>query len=157
MSIGRRVVIKARAEFSLTDDARLRIGNHCLINSYVYFLLTKPNPSVIIGNHVSIGRHTIVAAKGQITIGDFTRIAPYCQIQDHGHSTSRKDLIMNQPAIIEPIVIGRDCWIGAGVRILKGVAIGDGAVIGAGSVITGPVPPYEVWAGAPARKIANRE
>ena len=54
------------------------------------------------------------------------------------------------------IDIGADVWIGAGATIKSGVTIGVGAVIGAASVVTHDVPPYEVWAGNPARKIKDR-
>ena len=47
-------------------------------------------------------------------------------------------------------MIGSRCYIG------PGVTIGDGAVIAPGSIVTKDVGPYEVWAGAPARKIAHR-
>lgn len=52
--------------------------------------------------------------------------------------------------------IGSDVWIGARVLVLAGVSVGDGAVIGAGSVVTKNIPPYEVWAGNPAKKINDR-
>ena len=35
--------------------------------------------------------------------------------------------------------------------------IPDGAVIGAGAVLTRNPGPYEIWAGIPARKIADRK
>ena len=52
--------------------------------------------------------------------------------------------------------IGNDVWIGHGAIIKAGVTIGDGSVVGAGSVITKNVPPYSIWAGAPAREIRKR-
>lgn len=54
------------------------------------------------------------------------------------------------------IKIYSDVWIGAGAIVLSGVTIGVGAVVGAGSVVTHDIPPYEVWAGNPAKKIRNR-
>lgn len=53
-------------------------------------------------------------------------------------------------------IIGNDVWIGLGAIVKTGVTIGDGAVIGAGSVVTKDVPPYAIWAGAPAREIRKR-
>ena len=53
-------------------------------------------------------------------------------------------------------IIGNDVWIGDRALIKEGVVIGDGAVIGMGSVVTKNVPPYEIWAGNPARFIRKR-
>lgn len=52
--------------------------------------------------------------------------------------------------------IGNDVWIGDRTIIKAGVTIGNGAVIGMGSVVTKDVPPYEIWAGNPARMIRKR-
>jgi acetyltransferase-like isoleucine patch superfamily enzyme len=53
-------------------------------------------------------------------------------------------------------IIGDDVWIGFGALIMQGVSIGNGSIIGAMAVVTKDVPPYEVWAGVPARKIKDR-
>lgn len=154
---GEGVIVNKNVDVRMADGAELVIGNYCFIDSYVYLMLTLPKPRVRLGNFVGLGRGTVIAAKGDVTIGAFTQIGPFCQINDQGHGFKPGELIMTQPAIIEPVTIGRDCWIGAGTRILKGVAIGDGAVVGAGSVVTHDVPPYEIWAGVPARFIKKRE
>lgn len=52
--------------------------------------------------------------------------------------------------------IGNDVWIGENVYVKGGVTIGDGAVVGFGSVVTKDIPPYEIWAGVPARFIRKR-
>lgn len=56
----------------------------------------------------------------------------------------------------KPLIIGSDVWIGSNVSILRGVNIGNGAVVGAGAVVTHSIPPYEIWAGVPAKKIGQR-
>lgn len=53
-------------------------------------------------------------------------------------------------------IIENDVWIGERVIIKAGVKLGNGSVIGAGSVVTHDVPPYEIWAGNPARYIKKR-
>ncbi|HXJ71426.1 MAG TPA: acetyltransferase, partial [Candidatus Dormibacteraeota bacterium] len=40
--------------------------------------------------------------------------------------------------------------------LLAGVRIGRGAIVAAGAVVTREVPPYEIHAGVPARKIRDR-
>ncbi len=52
--------------------------------------------------------------------------------------------------------IGNDVWIGSRTMIKGGVTIGDGAIIGMGSIVTKDIPPYEIWAGNPARFIRKR-
>ncbi len=52
--------------------------------------------------------------------------------------------------------IGNDVWIGSHCLIKGGVTIGDGAIVGMGSVVTKDIPPYEIWAGNPAKCIRKR-
>ena len=50
-----------------------------------------------------------------------------------------------------------DVFIGANSTILPNLTIGKGSIIAAGSVVTKSIPPGEVWAGVPAKKIYNLE
>ena len=52
--------------------------------------------------------------------------------------------------------IGNDIWIGDKAMIKAGVKVGDGAIIGMNSVVTKNIPPYEIWAGNPAKMIKKR-
>lgn len=120
-------------------------------------LLTKPNPSLSLGDYVTVGRGSIISVKGSCVIGSYVLIGPNVQIQDSNHSTKRENLIKYQRAIIKPIVIGNDVWIGAGAKILAGVTIGDGAVIGANAVVTKDIPDFAVAVGCPAKVVKFRE
>ena len=51
----------------------------------------------------------------------------------------------------KPVVIGNDCWLGAGVLVMPGVTIGDNSVIGAGSVVTKDIPANVVAVGNPCK------
>lgn len=53
-------------------------------------------------------------------------------------------------------IVGDDVWIGTGAIIMSGVRIGSGSIIAAGAVVTKNVPPCEIWAGVPAKKIRCR-
>lgn len=54
------------------------------------------------------------------------------------------------------VTIEEDAFIGCNVTICSAVTIGKGAIVGAGSVVTKDIPPYQVWAGNPARYIKDR-
>lgn len=153
---GAGCMVKRHVDIRMTENAVLELGDRVLIDDYAFLQLTMPNPHLTIGSDVTIGRHNVIAVKGRTIIGDCTLLGPYCQINDQSHGMSRSDLIINQRAIIEPVTIGRDCWLGAGTRVLPGVTIGDGAIVGAGSVVTHDIPPYQIWAGVPARFLKER-
>ena len=55
-----------------------------------------------------------------------------------------------------PIVIGNDVWLGAGVTILKGSNIGDGCIVAAGAVVLrGHYPERSLIAGNPATVVKS--
>lgn len=55
-----------------------------------------------------------------------------------------------------PVVIGSDCWIGAGAKIIEGVTIGIGGMVLAGALVTHDVPPYAIVGGVPAKVLRFR-
>jgi len=62
-----------------------------------------------------------------------------------------------QEECIGEVHIEDDVFIGVNVIICNSVTIGKGAIVGAGSIVTKDIPPYQVWAGNPARYIKDRE
>ena len=156
IKLGKNSTIKFSSEFKLTSGAKIIMGSNCTIKENTYFLLTKPNPCLQIGDYVGIGRGCYIAIKDFLEIGSYTRIGPNVTILDQDHKFKKDDLIMNQHADIQKVKIGKDVWIGDGAKVLKGVTIGDGAIVGAGSVVTKDIPPYEIWAGVPAKCIKER-
>jgi maltose O-acetyltransferase len=60
----------------------------------------------------------------------------------------------------EPITLGDNVWLGAGVIVGPGVTIGDDTVVGAGAVVTRDLPAGVVAYGVPAkvqREIGDRD
>ena len=78
----------------------------------------------------------------------------------HGVTIGRGDVWRPEPSsALAGFVIEDDVIIGAGAKILcsSGVlTVGRGAVVGANAVLTRSVPPGEIWAGAPARRVGVR-
>ncbi len=112
---------------------------------------------ISIGKKVSIGENCFLDGFGGLEIGDWTMIAHNCSFISEDHGIERYDIpIQYQKKKIAPITIGKNVWIGCGVRVLRGVTIGDGAVVGAGSVVTDSIPSDAVAVGVPAKVIKFR-
>jgi len=120
-----------------------------------------------------IGKYSYIYDSGAIhtDIGAFCSIASGCSIGGGKHPVEwvssspvfyRGGNVLHKNFANTPFeeyahtVIGNDVWIGAKCMIKGGVTIGDGAIIGMGSVVTHDVPPYEIWAGNPAKCIRKR-
>jgi maltose O-acetyltransferase len=84
-----------------------------------------------------------------ITIGANVRIAHDARIIAHDAAVKH----LTGYTEVRPVVIGNDCYIGAGAIVLPGTTIGDGAVIGAGAIVRGQIPEGVVAAGNPARAL----
>lgn len=125
--IGQGTCIMMGARFSA--PRRLKIGNHCVINENCCF-----------GN------------RGEIEIGDCVVIAADCHLRSGDHD-------MNDPEFrprYERIQIGNHVFIGLRATMLKGVEIGQGAVVCSCALVVKDVGAFEIVAGVPAKKIAER-
>lgn len=134
----------------------IKIGNNCELRKGCQLLSYGGNISI--GNNVSVNPYTLIYGQGNITIGDYVRIAAHCVLIPSNHIYSDPTCpIYTQGLINKGIIIEDDVWIGCGVRILDGVTIAHGCVIGAGSVVTKSTEPFGIYAGVPAIKIKSRK
>jgi len=77
-------------------------------------------------------------------------VGPRVSIISMNHDVNDYDRYVKSP----PIIIRRDCWIGANAIILPGVEIGPHTVVAAGSIVTKGFPEgNQVLAGNPAKVI----
>lgn len=109
---------------------------------------------------VTIGRGLRIMHRGfGIVMHQHTRIGDNVTIY-HGVTIGRGDpWTPSRESKMLGVHIDDNAIICAGATILctEGtVTIGAGAVVGASSVVTRDVPPGEIWAGAPARKVGER-
>lgn len=147
------IALRGNNTFFQSYKGSIKIGRNSDIGHYVK-ICTGSTGSINIGEGVGIYDNTHINIQDKLEIGNHTLIAPFCYIVDYDHINDIKDKsIFEQGFKKEPIIIGKNVWIGAKTVILKGVKIGDHSVIGAGSVVTRDIPPNSIAAGNPARVI----
>ena len=146
----------------VTWPHQVSLGKNCTLEHDIYFKydgIWAPGPTIVIRDRVFIGFGCEFNVRRRLEIGDHCLIASGCKFIDHDHGTARGNVPMHEQTTgaEAEIVLEEDVWLGVNVVVLKGVRIGRGAVIAAGAVLTSDVPPYEMWGGVPARKIAERK
>jgi acetyltransferase-like isoleucine patch superfamily enzyme len=147
--------ISAPARKDLGGGKSVIIGANAYIGDGV--VLSSQGGSISLGARTSVHDYTIVYGLGHVTVGEDSRIAAATVIVAHEHIYDvEASAIRELPCFGQGVLIGRDCWIGAGARILDGVSIGDGAIVGAGSVVTHPVRAGTIVVGVPARFLRGR-
>ena len=153
-----RGVIKAF--FLRMSGGAIQMGKMVRCYSNVDLRLRK-NSSISIGNHVSIGKRTVLSALngGKILLGNRCGVGMDCKIVSHEGVSGGENTILGPGVIIydhdhvygpegvmhkefqtKPVNIGKNCWIGAYSVILKGTIIGENCVIGAGCIVKGEIP-----------------
>lgn len=155
----------------IRNIGRCKIGNEVRLNSAIWSnpigggnkicLQTFKNGNIEIGDGTGLS-NTAITSSILVKIGKNCLIGSGCkiydtdfhpQISEYRVGDKRNDsYTKNKEIIIEDKV-----FIGASSIILKGTHIGEGAIIGAGSVVSGNIPPYEIWAGNPAKYIKKTQ
>lgn len=181
----RMILAKMSAEGFAEPTAQLshndlRLGEHCFIGDRVVIHQRQGGRFVMLGDHVSIYKDSIIetgrngyvgiearasvhpycyisAFESPIVIGEGVMLAPFCALYSHSHGVDMGIPIREQPLITRgPIVIENEAWLGTRVTVLSGVRIGMGAVVGAGSIVTHDIPDNAIAVGNPARVVRYR-
>src|SRR5581483_5059098 len=90
---------------------------------------------VAIGPRTFVNYDCVLLDVAQIEIGADCQIGPRVQLlcAKHPLDAERRKARWESG---EPIVVGDNCWLGAGAIVLPGVEIGANSVVGAGAVVT---------------------
>ena len=156
MEIGRKTSL---SRCIVTWPHQVKIGANCIIEHDVYFKFDgpwMPGPRIFVGNNVFIGAQCEFNIKCKIQVDESSAIASGCRFIDHNHDRSLSGFESDENCESRPIHVERQVWVGANSIILSGVTLGEGSIVGAGAVVTRSIPPFEIWAGVPARKIGMR-
>ncbi len=134
------------------------------IEAYDTHLGHAYQPSIVIGDDVSINFDCHIGCVNRIVIGNGVLMASKIFITDHMHGEVTAEALATPPSARRvvspgPVIIGDNVWIGEGVCIMPNVTIGKNAIIGANAVVTTSIPENAVAVGVPARviKVLGRE
>ena len=116
--------------FSFYPKSEIQFGNNIYIRNNA---LLKIDDNVFMNNYCSIN------CLEKIELGENTLFGEGVKIYDHNHQYS-SEKIEHQKFTTAPVKIGKNCWLGSNVIILKGVTIGDNVILGAGCIIYKDVP-----------------
>lgn len=121
---------------------RVDIGKDFNIRNGLNFIVR--NGAVLeIGDRVFMNNFCSVNCLHSVSIGENTLFGENVKIYDHNHHYERTDGRLNlshSEFTKAPVKIGKNCWLGSNVTVLKGVTIGDNCIIGAGCTIAKDIP-----------------
>ncbi len=117
------------------------------LNWFIYKCLLPAE--AIVGQNIILEHYALgIVLHPQVTIGDDCRIYHHVTLAAESCIGSGHRVILG-----DRVTIGAHSIVIA--RSNSTLRIGDGSVLGAGSVLTRDIPPHEIWAGNPARKIKD--
>ena len=160
--VGTNITFQERVYIDALSKDGVALGNGCSIGSGTIIRCSGNYKEIgkgfSMGNNSSLADNCFVGASGGVIIGDDVIGGQNIRFHSSNHNFNDKNLLIRKQGVTcEGIVVGNNCWIGAGVVFCDGVTIGNGCVIGANSVITKSFPDNCVIAGSPAKIIKKRE
>ena len=127
--------------FQIDAKANLLVGANVICRNFENFHVSSGK--VILHGGVFINNSCSFNCLERIEIGADTMMGEGVRFYDHDHVYTAEKIEKWQ-CTTAPIRVGRDCWIGSNVTILKGVTIGDNTIIGAGCLVRKDVPANSV-------------
>lgn len=153
--LGKSVKINAISKDGVTIGDNVNIGDYSIISCTG--ILSKIGIGFSIGKNSGCGEFSYFGSAGGITIGNNVIMGQNVRFHSENHIFNQTDIpIREQGVTNKGIIIGNDCWIGAGAVFLDGVVVGDGCVIGANSVVNKNIPANSIAVGNPAKIVKMR-
>ena len=153
--IGHLNIIKGLSSLDLGEAALIGNLNWITANPATgarHFIAdTNRYPGLTVARHAAITHRHLVDCTDRVEIGEFSTFGGWrSQILTHSI-----DVGMGRQSA-NPVSIGRFCFVGTGVVILKGSVLPDYSVLGAGSVLAKPMTePYTLYSGVPAVPVSE--
>lgn len=124
------------------DDSSILDINLNVITRKNCFIWLQGPAMLSIKGKVFFNNNCSINCLEKIEIGDGCIFGEGVKLYDHNHKYKTDPVISisKDEFTTAPIIIGKNCWIGSNVTILKGVTIGDNVIIGAGCLIYKSIP-----------------
>ena len=127
--------------FQINNKADLIVGSNVICRNFEIFHVSSGK--LILHDGVFVNNSCSFNCMERIEVGNGTMMGEGVRFYDHDHVYTAEKIEKWQWTTA-PIRVGRDCWIGSNVTILKGVTIGDNTIIGAGCLIRNDIPANSV-------------
>ena len=127
--------------FQINNKADLIVGRNVICRNFENFHVSSGK--LILHDGVFVNNSCSFNCMERIEVGNGTMMGEGVRFYDHDHVYTAEKIEKWQWTTA-PIRVGRDCWIGSNVTILKGVTIGDNTIIGAGCLIRNDIPANSV-------------
>ncbi|MFI5487279.1 acetyltransferase [Micromonospora echinaurantiaca] len=134
--------------------ARQRIVRRLGLPAGRYATIVHPSAEVGAGSVLGPGTVLLAGAvlTADVTVGAHVAVMPHAVLTHddrvHDHVTIAAGVRLGGGAVLR---LG--AYVGAGALLREGVTVGEWSLVGMGSVVLRDVPPGEVWAGNPARRL----
>jgi acetyltransferase-like isoleucine patch superfamily enzyme len=145
--VGRRAQVLGRPTVDATD---LEVGDDFKVWSGHRKTLISGWGRIRIGDRVFVNSGTVLLAVEEIVIGDDVAFANEAYVMD-----SNSHGLEGRAHVQAPVHVGDGTWVGARAIVLPGVTIADGCVVAAGAVVREDCEADALYAGVPARRVAD--
>jgi putative colanic acid biosynthesis acetyltransferase WcaF len=126
-----------------------RLGKHC----HIYAKCTIWAPwNLYCDDSACIADGAIIYNAAPVHLGSHAIVSQDAYLCAATHDIDDPDF----PLVTAPIFIGAYAWVCARAAVLPGVRVHEGAVLGLGAIASHDLEAWQVYAGAPARRIRQR-
>lgn len=161
LSVGEKTKIHDYVYIDALSTNGVHIGEYAVIgrNSRIECTgsLSSVGRGISIGDRTTFGSDCYFGAAGGITIGNDVTGGQYIRFHSENHNYNNLDILIREQGVSHKgIIIGNNCWIGAGAVFLDGARLGDGCVVAANAVVTKEFTENSVIGGVPAKVLRKR-
>lgn len=157
VEFGKNVRVYSRLLVHGPGKVRIGAGTHFSSRRAINELCTTSSDAVLtIGSGCLINGAVVGCAKS-VTIGDRCILAEVYIRDTSSHDPDPRRRHIRGSALIAPVTLGENVWVGSHSHVMPGVEIGKNTVIGVNSVVTKSIPASVFAAGCPAVPIRALE